>query len=120
MFSQWLELLNIGSKNDKGVSWAVEIKGKVNYVDKNVDNREFTHDLPLIVNAKIDDVIPEIEWDDIEEEVNFWEPFVSCYVLGANPPFNVVKGFIRRIWGRKVIDRIIPVGHGLFIVRLRI
>lgn len=46
--------------------------------------------------------------DDIAEEVEFWQTAVICCVLGANPPLQVMEGFIKRIWGKRGVDLIAP------------
>uniref|UniRef100_A0A803NJX8 DUF4283 domain-containing protein n=1 Tax=Cannabis sativa TaxID=3483 RepID=A0A803NJX8_CANSA len=43
--------------------------------------------------------------DDINEEVEFWKPSIVCYVLGANPPLQVLEGFARRMW-RDEVERV--------------
>lgn len=30
--------------------------------------------------------------DDIKEEITYWKIAVICYVLGSNPPLNVIDG----------------------------
>ena len=40
-----------------------------------------------------------------------------CCVLGANPPYEVIAGFINRIWKDFSIDKILLVKKGLFLVR---
>ncbi|KAM6558558.1 hypothetical protein CsatA_027797 [Cannabis sativa] len=35
--------------------------------------------------------------DDIKEEIDFWNPSIVCYVLGANPPLSILEGFARRM-----------------------
>lgn len=60
-----------------------------------------------------------IDSDDIQEEVEYWSSAVVCYVLGANPPFKVMDGFFRRIWGNLGIEKTAMVGKGLFIVRFK-
>ncbi|KAJ8421553.1 hypothetical protein Cgig2_004598 [Carnegiea gigantea] len=37
--------------------------------------------------------------------------------MGANPPFGVIEGFIRRIWKDKAIDEIVLVRKGVYMVR---
>ena len=61
--------------------------------------------------------IPEIELEDIQEEISFWESSIVCYILGANPPLMVIEGFIRRIWGKFGIDKVASLDRGFFIVR---
>uniref|UniRef100_A0A0V0GRI8 Putative ovule protein n=1 Tax=Solanum chacoense TaxID=4108 RepID=A0A0V0GRI8_SOLCH len=65
-------------------------------------------DIEKVVNAgfKLEYVAPsntgksvyvEIELNDISSEIEYWKNSVVCYVLGAHPPFEVIKGFIQRI-----------------------
>ncbi|XP_060961774.1 uncharacterized protein LOC133031984 [Cannabis sativa] len=58
----------------------------------------------------------KITLDDIEEEVSFWNSAIVCYVLGANPPLEVLEGFARRDWKEKV-DRVGLISYGIFIIR---
>jgi len=47
--------------------------------------------------------------DDVKEEIDYWQNALLCTVLGANPPLEVMKGFINRIWGNFEIDKILHV-----------
>ena len=44
----------------------------------------------------------KISFDDIEDEIRYWESAVVCYVIGANPPLHVIDGYMktqhRRRW----------------------
>ena len=55
--------------------------------------------------------------EDIQDEIEYWSSAVVCYVLGANPPLNVMDGYFRRIWGKQGIDKIAMMGRGIFLVR---
>uniref|UniRef100_A0A803PSW3 CCHC-type domain-containing protein n=1 Tax=Cannabis sativa TaxID=3483 RepID=A0A803PSW3_CANSA len=60
----------------------------------------------------------KIEFADIEDEVNFWQQSVVCYVIGVNPPISILEGFVRRIWK----DEVVKVGllaKGIFIIRFQ-
>ncbi|KAK9732441.1 hypothetical protein RND81_04G000400 [Saponaria officinalis] len=35
---------------------------------------------------------------DVEEEVKVWSTVVYGYVVGANPPWSVINGFLKRVW----------------------
>lgn len=59
----------------------------------------------------------KITMDDIQEEVQFWDSSIVCFVLGANPPTNVIDGFVRRIWGKLGVDKVAGLGNGIHIVR---
>ena len=41
-----------------------------------------------------------------------------CYVIGANPPFQVIEGFVKRIWKNLSIDKVGLLAKGVFIVRM--
>ena len=58
----------------------------------------------------------KIEKSDVLDEITYWQNAVLCSVMGANPPFEVMKGFFNRIWGKFAIDRIIYVRKGVFLV----
>ena len=40
-----------------------------------------------------------------------------CCVLGANPPYGVIEGFIRRIWKDYSLDKVALIKKGLYLVR---
>lgn len=78
----------------------------------------------LVVNASshnpimvVNEVI--IIKDDVKDEIFFWESGVVCYVQGMKPPFRIINGFIRRVWGKYGIDRITMGSNGAFVVRFR-
>jgi len=45
--------------------------------------------------------------EDVKEEIEYWENAVICSVLEANPPFEVMKGFINHIWVNFELDKIL-------------
>ena len=55
--------------------------------------------------------------EDIEEEVNYWKNTVICCVLGANPPYEVLAGYVKRIWKEYAIDKILLIKKVLYVVR---
>ncbi|XP_074313800.1 uncharacterized protein LOC141648994 [Silene latifolia] len=57
--------------------------------------------------------------EDVESELKFWSTAVYCYVLGANPPFKVIDGFIKRVWGYTDFDKISFNSNGTFLVRFK-
>ncbi|KAJ8451704.1 hypothetical protein Cgig2_018338 [Carnegiea gigantea] len=38
------------------------------------------------------------------------------FVLGTNPPFQIIRGFIQRIWD-DVVDKVISIDQGAFLIR---
>uniref|UniRef100_A0A803Q2C4 Reverse transcriptase domain-containing protein n=1 Tax=Cannabis sativa TaxID=3483 RepID=A0A803Q2C4_CANSA len=60
----------------------------------------------------------KIDFEDIAEEVRYWGPSLVCYVIGANPPINILDEFVRRIWK----DAVVKVGllaKSIFIIRFQ-
>lgn len=100
IFSKSLNVMKSGSKEPattRRMLWADE-----------VENVQVTKTSSVIT----------IDTDDIHEEVEYWSSTIICYVLGANPPLNVMDGYFRRIWGKLGIDKIRMVGGGIFLVRI--
>ncbi|KAJ8436173.1 hypothetical protein Cgig2_034201 [Carnegiea gigantea] len=65
-------------------------------------------DLKFIPTRTINGVkCSKLEKEDVEAEIEYWQQAVLWSVLGANPPFEVIKGFINRIWASMDIDKII-------------
>ncbi|XP_074313912.1 uncharacterized protein LOC141649113 [Silene latifolia] len=57
--------------------------------------------------------------EDVAGEISFWSTSVYCYVLGANPPSNVLTGFAKRVWQAQGIDKISFLPNGIFLVRFK-
>ena len=58
----------------------------------------------------------KIGFDDIIDEVHYWGNAVVCFVLGANPPLHVMKGYVKRIWKDLSFEKIIMVAKDVFLV----
>ncbi|XP_062103951.1 uncharacterized protein LOC133815081 [Humulus lupulus] len=54
---------------------------------------------------------------EVAEQAQNWNSAVICMVLGANPPFVVFEGFVKRIWRRLGIERVVQMNMGLTIVK---
>ncbi|XP_062103378.1 uncharacterized protein LOC133814434 [Humulus lupulus] len=63
--------------------------------------------------------IAQVDLEEIQVETSFWNSAMICMVLGANPPFVVFEGFIKRIWGKLGIDRIVRLNAGFTLVKFR-
>ncbi|KAH0682965.1 hypothetical protein KY290_021555 [Solanum tuberosum] len=88
-------------------SWADEVEEEIASSSKHKSIWD-NFDIAKLSNAgyKLDFVPPtkkgdivEIELEDIESEIMYWGNAVVCYVLGAHPPFQVIQGYIQRLWG---------------------
>ena len=60
-----------------------------------------------------------IEMEDIQEEIDFWSSSIICYVVGANPPIQVMEGYIRQVWKTFNIVKVATVKKGIFLVRFK-
>lgn len=58
----------------------------------------------------------QIELEDVKKEIENWKNSV-CYILGANPLFSIVDGFVQRIWKDLSIDKVGLIGKGIYTVR---
>ncbi|KAL9243859.1 hypothetical protein vseg_017698 [Gypsophila vaccaria] len=61
----------------------------------------------------------ELEPEDVQEDIEFWNQAVYGFILGSNPPISVVEGLLRRIWKQYKIDRICFMPTGAFLVRFK-
>ncbi|KAJ8419500.1 hypothetical protein Cgig2_026412 [Carnegiea gigantea] len=59
----------------------------------------------------------KVDFQDIEDEVNYWQSAVICCVLGANPPITVIEGYVKCIWKDYAINKVVLVKKGLYLVR---
>ncbi|XP_062080548.1 uncharacterized protein LOC133785316 [Humulus lupulus] len=63
--------------------------------------------------------IAQVDLEEIAVETSIWNSAVVCTVLGANPPFTVFEGFIKRMWGKLGIERIARLNAGHTLVKFR-
>jgi len=57
------------------------------------------------------------EKEDVAAETEYWQQAILCSVLGTNLPFEVMQGFIKRVWAALDIVKIMHVRRGVFLVR---
>ena len=74
----------------------------------------FVH-TPVVNGMKCAKIRPK----DVHPKIEYWNLAVLCSVLGANPPLEVVEGFIKRIWKAFDVDKIFLVKKGVFLVRFK-
>ncbi|XP_074283379.1 uncharacterized protein LOC141607928 [Silene latifolia] len=65
----------------------------------------------------LDDLIADEETE--AWELAFWKNSVICFILGGNPPWDVVEEFILGLWDEYGIDRISFMPFGVFLVRFK-
>ncbi|VFQ98000.1 unnamed protein product [Cuscuta campestris] len=63
--------------------------------------------------------VARITEEDIIVSEGIWDCAIICCVLGANPPLEVMKGFITRIWKDFEVDDISFHKEGQFIVHFK-
>lgn len=110
----------IKSKKVSNVSsWADEDAQNIDslYVTLNFDDPIHVNPDYVTKNTEIRKPRIKIDEEDIQDEVNFWESSVVCFVLGANPPTHVIEGFVRSIWGEMGVDKVAGLGISVTIVR---
>lgn len=67
-----------------------------------------------------DSNVCEIEIENINYEIEYWKNAVVCYMLGAHPPFAVLRGYIQRMWVKYGINNISMMKNGIVLVRFDI
>ncbi|XP_074296934.1 uncharacterized protein LOC141627598 [Silene latifolia] len=59
----------------------------------------------------------KITADDVQAEIDYWSLAIYGYVMGANPPWAAMEGYLRREWCDYEITKISFLPNGLFVVR---
>ncbi|KAK2993143.1 hypothetical protein RJ640_015330 [Escallonia rubra] len=59
----------------------------------------------------------EYSKEEVESETNQWQNSIIAYVLGAKPPFHVMKGFLERIWRKFGSFKLSLLKSGVYILR---
>ncbi|XP_074291071.1 uncharacterized protein LOC141617832 [Silene latifolia] len=55
--------------------------------------------------------------EDVEPEIAYWDTAVVCYLLGSNPPWELLSGFVNKLWGVYKFDKVSFLPNGVFLVR---
>lgn len=53
----------------------------------------------------------------MQSEIELWNSSIVCYALGVKPPYRIIDGFIRRVWGKLGVERVVMKANEVFIVR---
>ncbi|RAL42418.1 hypothetical protein DM860_017598 [Cuscuta australis] len=74
-----------------------------------------------ILQLQIPDAEPKKSYaeEDIIEPGKYWDSALVCCILGTNPPLEIAKGFLSRIWKSYQIDDISFHKDSQFIVRFQ-
>ncbi|XP_074306336.1 uncharacterized protein LOC141641578 [Silene latifolia] len=57
--------------------------------------------------------------EDVKDELLYWKNSIYGFALGANPPVEVVEGFLKRMWAKFPINKISFCPNGVFLVRFK-
>ncbi|XP_074305100.1 uncharacterized protein LOC141640037 [Silene latifolia] len=57
--------------------------------------------------------------DDVQSKLDYWQQAVMGFVVVANPPWQILEGFLKRIWNKYVIDKISFLPNGVFLARFQ-
>ncbi|XP_057248240.1 uncharacterized protein LOC130590220 [Beta vulgaris subsp. vulgaris] len=90
-----------------------------NDVEQNMRVEDDNRFAPIAETHNVNPNVIKITDEDVKSEIDFWNSAVVCYVLGIKLPFRIVEGFIRRIWGKFGVERVVMKVNGVFIVRFR-
>ncbi|XP_074267057.1 uncharacterized protein LOC141590359 [Silene latifolia] len=116
------------SENDTGKTKSVnEITGVASFNLENLEVDEigeewFIQGKKKATLEKIDEEpegLLQFTTEDVQEELAYWKSSVYCFILGANPPWDIVEGFVRRIWANFPIDKVSFLPDGIFLVRFQ-
>ncbi|XP_074314953.1 uncharacterized protein LOC141651130 [Silene latifolia] len=56
---------------------------------------------------------------DVQGELDYWQQAVFGFIVGANPPWQIVEGFLKRIWSKYTVDKISFLPNGVFLARFQ-
>ncbi|VFQ62530.1 unnamed protein product [Cuscuta campestris] len=85
-----------------------------------VGNQEDDQKLCYIPATEVNgNFVAKLTKDDVIDTTTYWDATLVCCILGANPPLEVVKGFINRIWSSYSIEEVSLLKEGQFIVSFK-
>ncbi|XP_074310077.1 uncharacterized protein LOC141645046 [Silene latifolia] len=61
--------------------------------------------------------IQQLTNEDVNDELEYWNNAVYGFVVGANPPWQIMEGFLKRIWNKFSVDKISFLLNGIFLER---
>ncbi|XP_074300867.1 uncharacterized protein LOC141632200 [Silene latifolia] len=66
-----------------------------------------------------DDALLQLSEDDVQEELDYWQNAVYGFIIGANPPWQMIENFLKRIWSKHNIDKISFLPNEVFLARFQ-
>ncbi|KAJ8429593.1 hypothetical protein Cgig2_008564 [Carnegiea gigantea] len=96
------------------------LEGMVTSTYASLVNLEEGTELQYVPTTSINGVkCVKLEQEEVSREVEYWNNAFLCSILRAKLLFEVIKGFIKRLWGSYEIDKILQVRRGFFLVRFQ-
>ncbi|XP_074297574.1 uncharacterized protein LOC141628314 [Silene latifolia] len=86
-----------------------------------IEDEELELEVPEEEPQKVTSVqsVLRILKEDVADEIYFWSTSVYCYIVGANPPSNVISGFVKRVWPSNGVDKVSFLPNGIFLLRFK-
>ncbi|XP_074314256.1 uncharacterized protein LOC141649465 [Silene latifolia] len=66
-----------------------------------------------------DEGLLQFSKEDTQDEVEYWNNAIYCFFLEANSPWEILNGFLRRIWSKHSIDKVSFMPNGIVMVRFK-
>ncbi|KAJ8437709.1 hypothetical protein Cgig2_008335 [Carnegiea gigantea] len=109
-----------GEETHQGKVLAIKSNGIVSWEDKPPNTQvQSARSYASLVDPKegieLKFVSAEIIDDKKIAKIEREDTAVICSILGANPPYEIIQGFVKGIWGPYEIDKILQVRKGVFL-----
>ncbi|XP_074300122.1 uncharacterized protein LOC141631336 [Silene latifolia] len=93
---QGIPVLNLdeGRSEQPGTGWVLRRGGRDVPIMSTINEEEEFEDILQFTS------------DDVKKEVAFWNHSVVCYILGANPSWDVIEDYVFNVWDQFGVDRV--------------
>ncbi|XP_074304794.1 uncharacterized protein LOC141639619 [Silene latifolia] len=81
----------------------------------NVSNPPVAEPIEVVVEEQGPGLL-QFTTDEVKVEMDYWQNSVYCFILGVNPPWEIVEGFIRRLWLNHQVDKLSFLPNSVFLV----
>ncbi|XP_074277271.1 uncharacterized protein LOC141600913 [Silene latifolia] len=71
-----------------------------------------------MIDEELEELLQLTE-EDVQEEITYWKQAVYGFVVGGNPPWQILEGFLKRIWSKYSIDKISFLPNEVFLARFQ-